>query len=101
MGRVYLEVDGLSIDRLVAACHARCFIFDFAFDVREVSKPPVRNVMELGPFRSSGSFGRPIWIQGSLRYRLILGHVDELENERTSRDDATASREEISADDVL
>ena len=101
MGGIYLQVDGLSVDCFVVACHPRCFVLDFAFDIREVGKSPVRNVMELGPFKASGSFRRPIWIWRSFRYRLILGHVDELENERPSRDDTASPRQEIAADDVL
>ena len=55
MGGVDFEVDGLSVDALVAAGDSCGFILNFSLDIGEISEASVRDVMELSPLGSAGS----------------------------------------------
>ena len=102
MRGIYLEVDGLPVDAFIHAGDPGRFVLDLALDIRKVREAPFRNVVELCPLAlpCSARVKRMVRIR---RWRVILvyGHVDELENQRTTRDDARAARKEISADDVF
>lgn len=49
MRRVDLEVDRLSVDALVCACHSRRLVLDFSLDIGEVCEASVGDVVELSP----------------------------------------------------
>lgn len=55
MGRVYLQVYRLPVDTLVVARNARRLTLDLPLYVAEIGEPSVRDVVEFGPFRSTGS----------------------------------------------
>lgn len=52
MRRVDFEVNGLSVDALVAASNPGGFIFNLSLDIGKVIEPPVGDVMELSPLGS-------------------------------------------------
>ena len=55
VGRVYLQVYWLSVDALVGARDTRRLVLYFPLYVAEVRVLAVRDVVELGPFRSTSS----------------------------------------------
>lgn len=101
MRRVDLEVDGLSVDALVASCYPGSLILDLALDVRKIVKPSVRNVVELGPFGASRGGRRLVRIARWVGGILVLGDVDELEDQGSTGADAASSGKKVSADDVF
>lgn len=102
MGGVYLEVDGLARDALVVARDARSLVVDLALDVAKVSEAPVGDMVELGPFSRSRHVGVPLrGVGASVCLRLFVWHVDELQNQGSTGDDAAATGQEVSSDDVL
>ena len=86
VGAVYAEVDGELADALVLARDAERLLLDLAANLVEVGVALVY-VKELAPF-------------GVVGWRVGDGGVDELEDERSSGDDALATREEIASDDA-
>src|SRR4051794_28087197 len=84
-----LEVYGLAVDALVAAGDSRRLVLDLALDVAEVGKPPVRDVMELGPLVPTSFVRVAVGAHGVLL--LIPRDVDQLENKRSPGDDAAAA----------
>lgn len=50
MRGVDLQVDGLTVDALVATSYPRCFVLDLTLDVRKVCESSIRDVDELSPF---------------------------------------------------
>jgi hypothetical protein len=104
MGRVDFEVDWLAVDALVVASNSRCLGFDFAFNLGEVVEPPPGNVQKLSPLLLTCYTG---WGVGDMDFVILVGvvaltrDVDELENERSSSNDAAASGKKVPADDVL
>lgn len=93
VGRIDLEVDGLPVDALVATRDPTGFVFNLPFDFLKVVPSSARNVVELCPLVLSCYAG---W---SMRYMdfvifwpvLVAGDVDELENQRSSCDNAASS----------
>ena len=100
VGRVDLEVDGLTVDALVATGYSRRLVLDLPLDVAEISEPPVGNVMKLGPLIPRSCSGIPV-----SRVECVLGlalrYVDQLQNQGSPGDDATAAGQEIAANDIL
>lgn len=101
MGRVDLQVNGLSVDAFVAARHTACFVLYLPLDVRKVCEAPIGNVVEFGPFGPSSSVWGLVGIQSRVGRVGIFGNVDKLENKGSTSDDATSSRQEVSAHNVL
>jgi hypothetical protein len=99
--RVDLEVDGLPVDALVASCYSGCFILDLALDVAEIGEAAVRDVVELGPFRSTSLGRRSVWVSRLGSALIFIRDVDKLEDKRSPCDDAAASRKEVASDDIL
>ena len=87
MWGVDLEVDGASVDPLVAAGNPRCLGLDFAANVGKVKETPVGLMEE---FSKLGSLGRGCRL-GRFRIVIVGGDVDELEDQRTTSDDARAA----------
>jgi hypothetical protein len=96
----YLEVNGLAIDAFVAPCDARGLVLDLALDIAKVVEPPVGDVMKLGPLIQGGLGRVPVAGLGVIS-GVLAGNVDQLQNEGSSSNDAAATGEEVSADDVL
>lgn len=100
MWREDFEVDGLAIDALVVAGDPCRLVFNFPLDIAKVVEPPVRDVVELGPFVPVGLIGMSVANVHDI-IRIVAGDVDQLQDEGSPRDDAAATGQEISADDVL
>lgn len=102
MGRVNFEVNGLACDALVIAGNTGGLVLDLAFDIAKVGEASVGNVVELCPLAGSRNVGVPL--RGMCRgggLGLLVGNVDKLKNQRSTSDNATATRQKISTDDVL
>lgn len=100
MRRVNLEVDGLSVDSLVTASDASRLVLDLTLHIAKVCVAAADNVMKLGPLGRAG-LGRVAIVGIGVLYRLFGLDVNELEDERSARDDAAATREEVAADNIL
>lgn len=101
MGRVDLEVDGLSVNTLVGSGNSGGLVLNLALDVGEVVEASVGNVVELSPLGASRRVGGAEAILYGLWCVLILGNIDELQNEGASGANTAASRQKISADNVF
>jgi hypothetical protein len=82
MRRIDLQVDGLSVDALVASRYSRCFCLDLVSDLAEVIPSPARNMMELGPLLLSCYTGGSVWDVYLIvaRFVTVAWQVDELQN---------------------
>lgn len=104
MRRVDLEVDRLPVDALVVSCYPGGFILDFALNLGEVVEPPAGNVKELSPFILAGYACWGMWDMNFVVFVsvfVLAWEIDELQDKRAASYDAAASRQEISANDVL
>lgn len=104
MWRVHLQVDRLPIDALVVSCYPRCLCLNLAPDLREIIKPLPRNMQELSPFLLScyaGGCVRHVNLVCVVGVFSFAWEIDKLENKRSPCYNATASRKEVPADDVL
>lgn len=102
--RVDFEVDGLSVDALVTSCYPGRLILNLSLDLAKVIELAARNVTELAPLILTGYTGGSVWYIELIAFRLVLSlawHIDELQNERSSGDDAASTRQEIPSDNVL
>lgn len=99
--RVDLQVYRLPVDALVVAGNARRLTLNLPLYVAEIGEPSIWDVVELGPFRPAGSVGRPVRIVSRLGSRVILGNIDELENQGPSGDDAASPWEKVAPDNIL
>ena len=95
-----LEVDGLAVDALVVAGDSGRLVLDFPLDVTKVVEPPVRDMVELGPFIARGFVWVPV-VDGSRVLGIIVRYVYQLQDERSSGHDAAAAGQKISAHNVL
>lgn len=104
MWGVNLEVDGLSVDALVVSRYPCRLVLNLAPDLGEVVVSPPWDVQKFSPFLLSGD---TCWCVGHVYFIVIVGvvafagKVDELEDERPPGNNAAASGEEVSADNVL
>lgn len=102
MGRVDLQVYGLTGDALVVARDARSLVLDLALDIAKVGETPVGDVVELCPLARSRHGLAPVRGVGACGgLGLLVRDVDELQNQRATGDDAAATGQKISTDDVL
>lgn len=102
MGRVDFEIDGLARDALVVTSDTSGFVLDLTLDIAKVGEAAVGNMIELCPF--AGSRGRVIPLRsvgGGGGFGVLVRDIDELEDQRSTSDNATASRQEISTNNVL
>ena len=101
MRRVNFEINGLSVDSLIGAGDTRSLVLNLALDIGKVVEPSIGDMVELCPLGASRSGGRAEAVLDWLGSILIFGDIDELQDKRATGDDATASGQEISADNVL
>jgi len=104
MWRVYLEIDGLTVDPLVGSCYSRRLILDFPLDILEVCELAPRDMMELCPF--SLRCRHASWCVRDVdfvvhRSIFFAGYVDKLQDEGSSSDYAAAARKKVPPNDVL
>lgn len=96
MRRVDLEVDRLPVDSLVVSSNPSRLILDFPLDILELSKPSIWQVMKLCPFWLCSYCSCSMWF-----LLIVAWDIDELQNKRSSRYDAAATRQEVSTNDVF
>lgn len=101
MRGVNFKVDGLSIDTLVVAGDSGRFVLDLALDVGEVVELSARDMMELRPLGPPGGMGRSEGIVYRLWGALVIGDVDELENQGSSSNNTASPRQKVSTDNVF
>ena len=104
MRRIDLEIDWLPVDAFVVSCYPRGFILDFALNLGEVVEPPARNMKELSPFLLAGNARwsvRDVDLVAFVCIFALAREIDELQDKWPPSYDAAASRQEVSADDVL
>jgi len=104
MRREDLQVDGLPVYALVITCNACSLCLDLPLHFSKVVPFSARHMMELGPFPLRRDTG---WRMGDLYLVVggpavtLAGDVDELEDERSPCNNAAASGQKISSDNVL
>ena len=102
MRRVDFEIYGLSVDALIVSCYSRCLILDLVSNLGEVVESTPWNMEEFSPFLLScyarGCMGDMDFVVVGF---VIAWKVDQLEDKRSTGDDAASSGEEISTNDVL
>lgn len=98
MRGVDLQVDGTPVDSLVTSRDPCRLGFDLTADLSEVVEAAVGLVEELSEF----------WLFRSRLSGLLIafdlttaGYIDQLKDERTTGDNAGATRQEIPSDDIL
>jgi hypothetical protein len=101
--RIDLEVDGLAGDALVVAGDSGGLILDLALDVAKVGVAPVGDVVELAPFARARDIrvvlGR---VRRVLRdVGILVGDVNELEDQGPACDDTAAAGQKVTANNVL
>jgi hypothetical protein len=104
MRRIDLEVDRLSVDALVAPRDARSLCFNLPFDLGEIKPSPAGNVVKFRPFLLAGDAGwcvRHVYFIGGGFVVPFAGNVNELQNQRPSRNYAASPGQEVSADNVF
>lgn len=93
MGRVNFQVDGLACDALVVTGDTSGLVLDFTLDVAEVGEATIGDVVELCPLAGPRNVGIPLRdMGGNSSLSLLVRNVDELEDQGSTSDDATASR---------
>lgn len=101
MGGVDLEVDGLAVNALVGTGNTGRLVLNLALNIGKVCKASVGNVVEFGPFGAAGGRGRAVGQRRRVGHSIVIGDVDELEDEGTTGDNAGATRQKVSADNVF
>lgn len=103
MWRVYLQVDGLSVDTLVVPGNPRRLVLDLAFHILEVCELAPWDVMEFSPFAlcldAGGCMGY-VYV-AFFRCVIVAWDVDKLQNEGSPSNYAAASRQKVPSDDIL
>jgi hypothetical protein len=102
--RIYLEIDRLSVDAFVASSYARRFCLYLSPHFGKVVPFSTRDMMELCPFLLPRNAGWSMWNMDLVFSWFVVSlawYVDELENQGASSDDATPSRQEVSADYIF
>jgi hypothetical protein len=95
-----LQADRLPADALVVSRYPRRLVLDLAFDLLEVEELAAGNVEEL---LLAGYACRCVWNVDLITVVFVAfaREVDELQNERSTCDDAAATGQEIFADNIL
>lgn len=103
MGRVDLKVDGLTIDALVVSSNSGRLVLNLPLDLTEIVEATTGNVVELSPFVLTSNRGRGVWHVNLIAFGSVgvAGDVDELQNQRTTSDDAASSWEKVATHNVF
>jgi hypothetical protein len=89
--RVNLQVDGLSVDSLVAAGDSGRLVLDLSLDIRKVVEPSIGDMVKFCPFGPAGGIGVSIRVAEWIGSALIIRHIDELKDQGPTGDDAASS----------
>lgn len=98
------EVYGLPVDTFIIARYPGRLILDFPLHFCKVGESSAGHVVKFCPFILACDACWSMWYMNFIIFGLIgaiTGYVDELEDKRSSSDDAAASREEISTNNIL
>lgn len=104
MWREDLQVDRLSVDALVVTCYPCSLCLDLTLHFSKVVPPSGRHMMEFGPFPlycDARWSMQDVYLVICRPVVSLARDVDELEDERSPCNDATASGQKISSDNVL
>lgn len=103
MGRVDLQVDGLAVDALVVSSDSSSLVLNLSLDLAKVVEATARNVVELSTLVLASDRGWGVWHVDLIALRSIgiAGDVDELQDKRSTGDDAASSRKKVATDDVF
>src|SRR5579862_7632688 len=104
MWRVYLEINGLTVNPFVIPCYSSSFVLNLALYFPKVKEPSARNMMKLSPFSLACHTGSGVWNMHFVSFRGVVSftrYIYELQNQRSPRNNTATSRKEVSADDVF
>lgn len=100
MRRENFQVDWLASNSLVVTSDPGCLVLNFPLDVAKVSESPVGYVMELGPLVPCSLRGISVGGRDPV-VGILLGHIDKLEDERSSGDDSATTGKKVATDNVF
>jgi hypothetical protein len=103
MGRVDFQVHGLTVDALVVSSNSGRLVLNLSLDLAKVVEATTRDVVELSPFVLTSNRGRGVWHVDLIAVWSVgvAGDVDELQDKRTTSDDAASSWKKVTTDNVL
>jgi len=104
MGRVDFEIDRLAVDAFVASRYPGSLILNLPLDLAKIVKLATGNVTKLAPLVLSSYTGGGMWYIDLVAIRSVVAiawNIDQLQYQRPSSDDAAATRQEVSANNIL
>lgn len=104
MRGVDLEVDRLSVDALVASSYPGRLVLNLPLDLTKVVELATRDVTKLGPFVLTSYTSWRMRYVNLITLGLVFSvtrDVDELQDQRSSCDNATSTRQKVPANNVL
>lgn len=103
MGRVDLQVDGLTVDTLVVSSNSGRLVLNLPLDLTKIVEAAAGDVIELSPFVLASDRGRSVWHVNLIAFGSvgIAGNVDELQDKRSTSDDAASSWEKVATNNVF
>lgn len=103
MGRVDLQIDGLTVDTLVVSSNSGRLVLNLSLDLTEIVEATARDVVELSPFILASDRGWSVWHVDLIAFGSvgIAGDIDELQDERSTSDDAASSWKKVATNDVF
>jgi hypothetical protein len=93
MWRVYLEVNWLPVDALVATSNARSLCLNLPLNLCKIIPPPSGHVMKLCPVLLCCNACRCVWYACLIVVRFVLsfgGYIDELQDKGATSDYAAS-----------
>ena len=104
MRGVDLQVDRLSVDAFVRAGNSAGFVLNFSLYLSKVVPPTARYMVELRPLFLTSNARRGVRYVDFIMVWLVIaptGDIDELQDQRSSSDNATSSRKKVSSHNVF
>ena len=104
MRRKNFEVNRLAIDALVVSGYSRCLSLDLLLHESEVVKLSARLMMKFCPLVLPGHTGScmgNVDLVGLWFVMSFAGYIYKLQNQRSSSDNPTSSRKEVSANYIF
>lgn len=103
MGRVDLQVDGLTVDTLVVSSNSGRLVLNLSLDLTKIVEAAARDMVELSPLVLASDRGRSVWHVNLIAFGSVgvAGDVDELQDQRSTSDNAAASWEKVATNDVF
>jgi hypothetical protein len=103
MGRVDLQIDGLTVDTLVISSDSGRLVLNLPLDLAKIVEATARDMVELSPLILASDRGRSVWHVNLIAFGSVgvAGDVDELQDQRSTSDDAAASWKKVATNNVL